>query len=215
MHLTDISPWGFIVTVLLLLAALSMVWLVDRKLLFKSMRIGLLRRIPRFPAKLWLAAAIAMLVVGSALTGCLLLSLSFRLFVPVIVAVLLCLLLSVPRAMQTYYRSLLHTQGHRRYLLANGGTHLESVIPSVRRSLRSALTSVLWTRSSPMVFGLLLFCCGMLIDGATLAATLVTTVVLWMAAVAGSVLSSVLAIWVADRWLFDQHERLTAASGKP
>ena len=158
---------------------------------------------------MWLSALAGMLLGGIAMVGCLVLYLPCRLFLPILVVVFLCLLLSVPRSVQTYYRSLIHTQEHRRYLLANGATHLESVIPSVRRALRTSFCTVSWTRTSPMPFATLMMFCGMLMGGATLTAALAAVVVLWAAIVATSILSSVLAMWIADRWLFDKQENLT------
>ena len=54
----------------------------------------------------------------------------FSLFVPLSTILTLHTALSLHKGLQTYLFSLRHTIAHRQYLLANGATHLESVMPS-------------------------------------------------------------------------------------
>ena len=197
MYLKELSLWGVAVVLLLLAVAVLLLWLIDQRMLSKLFGF----RLPgtRLPAKLLLPVAVAILVGGFAMAGCLVLCLPCRTFWPVFGVVVIGLLLSVPRAMETWHRSLKHTDAHRRYLVANGATHLESLVPTVRRALRAAVLPVAWRWSSPIVVAMLLLLLGLLIGGVTPAAAVATTLLLWVAVVAASVLSSVLAMWLADK----------------
>ena len=59
-----------------------------------------------------------------------------------------------------------------------------------------------------MPMALLMLFCGLMMVGTTLAAALVITLMTWAAALAASVLAVLLAMWMADRILFDKHENL-------
>ena len=209
MYLKELSIWGGLLVLLLLLVAMLLLWLIDQRMLRKLF--GFRLHGLRLPAKLLLPVGAAVLVGGAAMAGCLVLCLPSRTFWPVLGMLVIGLLLSVPRAMQTYQRSLMHTEAHRRYLLANGATHFESLIPSVRRALRSAVLPVVWHWSSPLMVAMLFLFLGLLVGGVTPAAAVVTTLLMWVAVLASSVLSSVLAMWLADRILF---KKPTEPSGK-
>ena len=51
----------------------------------------------------------------------------------------------------TYIHSLRHTQEHYRYLLANGATHSEAIMPSIRCSIRAVLIPLLRAMTLPIV----------------------------------------------------------------
>ena len=108
--------------------------------------------------------------------------------------------------MEAYLRSLKHTEAHRRYLLANGASHLESIIPSVRRALRAALLPLLWQRTSAMPLAMLMLMFGLKICSATWAAAIVIAAMTWIAVLAASVLTAVMQIWLADRLLFGKRK---------
>lgn len=209
MYLKELSIWGCLLVLLLLLVAMLLLWLIDQRMLRKLF--GFRLRGFHLPAKLLLPVGVAVLVGGAAMAGCLALCLPCRTFWPVYGLMVIGLLLSVPRAMQTYHRSLKHTEAHRLYLIANGATHLESLVPSVRRAFRAALLPVAWRWSSPLVVAMPFLLLGLLIGGVTPAAALATTVLMWVAVVAASVLSSALAMWLADFFLF---KKPTEPSGK-
>lgn len=194
MFLSEFSVAGMVPVLLLLVVALGIVWLADHHILPKAFRVNLLHRFPKLTLMQWLLVLASVLVSAFAVTGCLMLCLPCRTFLPVLAVVLMCLLLTVPCSLRTYYRSFVRTAIHRRYILANGGTRLESLMPSVRRALRSAVLAVIWTRSSLIVFAMMLMFCGMLMGEATVAAALLTTLLTWLAVVAGAVLGSVLAM---------------------
>ncbi len=191
---------------LLLSAVAALLFLIDKRMLGRVLNYRF--QLPKLPAKLLMPVILAMAMGSFAFAGILVLSLPCRVFWPVFVIVLLSLLVSVPRGMLTYHRSLKNTSLHRKYLLGSGGTHLESVIPSVRRGLRATLIPVLLHRSTSMPLAVSLLVLGALTGGATIAAALALGVLAWTAALAASVLTTILAMWMADRVLFDNHERV-------
>ena len=200
MYLEQISVWGILLVIVLFGAAVAILWIVDKRTVRKALRPSI--HLPRVQKSLWLPLFGAMLLSALALTGCITLSLSCHAFWPVFIILLLCLCGSTPHAFEVYQRSLKHTQAHRRYLMANGATHLESVVPSVRRSLRAAVLPMLWQRSSHMPLAMLVLFCTLLLFSTTITAALVLTLMTWAAAIAASVLAIVLTIWFADRLLF-------------
>jgi ABC-type iron transport system FetAB permease component len=200
MGLSDFSLWGTLAVLALTGTAFGLLWLCDQRLLHILSGWRLLPHRPLTLAPRFSLIALLAVVVGSlAVTGCLMLCLPHRLFWPVLVVTGACLLLSVPRAVNTYVWTMRHTEDHRRYLVACSATHLESVMPCVRRALRSALLIVLFRQRSPIVLALLLFFCGILIGGATLWAALLIVLLVWLSVLAASVLASVLALFLTDK----------------
>jgi ABC-type iron transport system FetAB permease component len=206
MYLKELTPWGGLVILILLGVVAAILFLIDRRMLNRVLNLGI--RLPKMPRKLWLPVLASLVAVSALTAGILVLSLPCRAFWPAAVTMALCLALSLPRAMNTYHRSLKHTEAHRRYLLANGGTHLESIIPSARRAFRAALLPLLWQRSSPLPLAIALMVTGAIAGGTTTAAALAMGILTWTAAVASSVLAAMLAFWLADRVLFDSRENL-------
>lgn len=198
--------WGILLVIVLLGAAIAVLWIVDKRVVKKALHPSI--HMPRVPQSLWLPLFGAILLSALALTGCMVLSLSSHAFWPVFVILLLCLLGSTPHAFEVYLRSLKHTQAHRRYLMANGATHLESLVPSVRRSLCAAFLPMLWQRSSHMPLAMALLFCTLLLFGTTIAAALAITLMTWAAAIAAAVLAIVLTIWLADRLLFSKEDHV-------
>lgn len=204
MYFGQLSVWGILLVIVLLGAAFAILWIVDKRVVMKALRPSV--HLPRLPQSLWLPLFGAMLLSALALTGCMTLSLSCHAFWPLFIILLLCLLGSTPHAFEVYLRSLKHTEAHRRYLIANGATHLESVVPSARRSLRAAFLPLLWQRSSHMPLAMLVLFCTLFLCGATIAAALVITLMTWAAAIASAVLAIMLTMCLTDRQLFDKHE---------
>ena len=202
----QIAVWGILLIIVLLGAAFAILWIVDKRIVRKALRPSI--HVPRVPQALLLPLAGAMLLSAAALAGSMTLSLSCHAFWPMFIMLILCLLGSTPHAFEVYLRSLKHTQAHRRYLMANGATHLESLVPSVRRSLRAAFLPMLWQRSSHMPLAMALLFCTLLLFGATIAAALAITLMTWAAAIAAAVLAIVLTIWLADRLLFSKEDHV-------
>ena len=196
MYFGQIDVWGILLLIVLLGMTVALLWLVDKKTLKKALHLYI--HLPRLPKVLLLPLAAAMLLSAAALAGCMTVSLTCHVFWPVFFMLLLCILGSTPHAFEVYLRSLKHTKSHRRYLLANGATHLESIVPSVRRSLRAAFLPLLWQRSSHMPLAMGLLFCILILFGATITAAIVITLMIWGAAIAASILAIVLALWFAD-----------------
>ena len=213
LYFGQIEVWGILLVIVLLGAAFAILWIVDKRIIRKAMHLSV--HLPRVPQSLWLPLFGAMLLSALALTGCMTLSLSCHAFWPMFIILLLSLCGSTPHAFEVYLRSLKHTKAHRRYLMANGATHLESIVPSVRRSLRAAFLPMLWQRSSAMPLAMLALFCTLWLCGATITAALVITLMTWAAAIAAAVLAIVLTMWLADRQLFDKQENVKPASTEP
>lgn len=123
-------------------------------------------------------------------------------------------LLAVRQVMQTYLGSLRHTGEHRLYLLSCGATHLESVMPSVRRGLRAAMLPSLHSMTAPMLVEVPTLFCGMLIAGASPLASVAVVWLVLASCFASSVFSSVLFFLIADRWLFSRQGNFLAGSAQ-
>jgi len=148
---------------------------------------------------LWPAAAgvaLAAVIVSSVL----LLSFSSRLFVPIAAIVMGHTMASQAKCLQTFTSSLRHTDSHRRYLLANGASVLEALMPSIRRAMRASLLPMLKRLDSPLAVVLPLLFCGMLMGGASAAAALVATLLLWAAAIVACVMACVATLWLYARY---------------
>ena len=200
------SVWGIMLVIVALACSLFILWIVDQRLLRNlfSMRLHL----PSMPLWMWLVVCVSMLVGSCAMAGCLALCLKGRAFWPAWGLMTLLLTLSTPRAMVAYVRSLRHTEEHRRYLLSCGASHMESIVPSVRRALRAAVLPLLCQRRSPMLVAMPLMWLTLLACGASLLTALLSVLLMWAAAVAAALLTCVLALWLADRKLFDKREKL-------
>ncbi len=115
-------------------------------------------------------------------------------FVPAMGVLLACLSLSVTLTLQTYQRCLLHTEAHRQYMLANGATRLESLMPCIRRALRAAIQPLLRTMARPLLVAMPLLFAGMLLGGVSPVGAAVVTVLFAAAAFVGSVVAAVAAL---------------------
>lgn len=148
------------------------------------------------PWQQWLLPVAAAVTVScGVVTGVLLLAMPGRLFVPVVGVLMAQLLTSMTQALRTYTSSLRHTEEHRLFLMANGATKTEAMMPTVRRTLRGALLPLLKQLFSPLVVAMPLLFCGLLMGGATIAAALASTLMLWAAAFVAIVLAAVVFIW--------------------
>lgn len=150
------------------------------------------------------------IVVGMATgTGTLMLCLSQAEAMPVFVAatslMAVGLTTSTSQALQAYTGSLLHTCEHYYYLLANGASHFEALLPSVRRSIRAAvLPSIKSMRGLLATLPPLLFC-GMLLGGASPVAAAIITLASLLAVLSASVVTTVVMLFLLDHVLFDKN----------
>ena len=142
-----------------------------------------------------LALLSASLFVGCGLPAlCLSWCLPGRLLVPVGGVLIGWVYLSCTQALGAYLGSLLHTEDHRRYLLANGATRLESLMPSIRRALRAAVNPLLQSMVKPFIVAMPPLFGGLFIGGID-PVTAMTLVLLFIAAaLASAVMCAVLSI---------------------
>lgn len=242
-----ISIWGILLVLLFVGLALSLFWLIDRKMLSRSLRAltslvvqlslagvyvwGLykldswvvnilwlllmsaivayvcLQRVKlawqRLLPHLFAAVAGGSAVLGGSMLLVLQLPPAKYLFVPVMALLVGSLLTSTTEALRTYIICMRYTERHRLFLQANGASHLEAIMPSVRRALRAALMPHLRTMSSPMLLALPLLACGMLMGGCPVGTAFVTTLLVALSSYAAIVLTTVLMLWLSDRMMFD------------
>ncbi len=238
MHISDMNLWGVVPLALLLVAAVAVFWLVDRKtsrrvgraLLMVAVQLavvggyvwGLQRFSSLWTDLLWLlvmslAAAMItqsrrstpsgfhLLVVAAALcvacglpSWCLAVALPGRLFVPVAGVMMGPVALTADKALSAYERSLLHTQAHIRFLLANGASRMESLMPSVRRSLRAAVLAVVRTLLSPVIVAMPPLVGGLLLGGIPVGTALLVALLFVAAFLSAAILSAVVQIALVE-----------------
>ena len=148
---------------------------------------------------LLLPVGLSMLVGSVVAGGSLMLCLPRWAFIPVFGVVVTYLVKAVAQTLLTYRRSLLHTEAHRQYLLANGASVLESLMPSVRRSLRATILPQLRTMASPLVVMMPMLFAGMLLGCSSPVAAAVVSLLLMAAILAASVLAGVVALYCFKR----------------
>lgn len=150
-----------------------------------------------------LPAGIALITGSCLLAGCLLLAIPVstgpRLFAVLQSLLVSSMVQSLSSSFATYSASLLHTEAHRRYLLANGASRLESLVPSVRRAVRSAAVAQLQSMALPLLVVAPPLFGGQLIGGVSPLAAAAVACLFMAAALAASVLSVLLFIAVWER----------------
>lgn len=120
--------------------------------------------------------------------------------VPVMAVLMSMLVGGCASALQTYEASLLHTESHRRYLLANGATPFEALTPSIRRALRAAVLPLFGSASVQMLGVMPLFLGGMLLGGVPPLPALAVSTLFLAAAFAASVLAVVVVLLCRSYW---------------
>ena len=239
LNLSQISLWGIVPLLLLLMVSLAVFWFVDRRLfmiivrifglavvqltvvgaytwlllhtdswwaytlwlLLLALAVGLRSaRLTKLPREKSIHVALAVVLAVGATCGVLMISLPVRLILPVAAVLAAGIYESVDVSLCAYQRSYDNTQAHRYYLLANGATLLESLMPSVRRALRVTIVPQLQRLAVPfMAIGAMLFW-GMIMGGATAPAALVATLMLCTAAFVAAVMATLLAIFFLSKY---------------
>ena len=143
-----------------------------------------------------IAALTAGTLIGS---GVMMLCLSGRFFIPVTAVVVAHLVVAVKDTLQTYQRSLMHTEAHRQYMQANGASLLESLMPSVRRALRATVQPQLRTMAQPLLVTMPLLFVGMLLGGISPATAVFVMILLVMAAFVSTVVAAIVALYCFKR----------------
>ena len=150
--------------------------------------------------KRMLTAVVAALTIG-ALIGCgtMMVCIPGRFFIPVTAVMVAHLAVAVKETLQTYQRSLMHTEIHRQYMQANGASLLESLMPSVRRALRATVQPQLRTMAQPLLVTMPLLFVGMLLGGVTPATATILMILLMMAAFVSTVAAAIVALYCFKR----------------
>lgn len=157
-------------------------------------------KLTRMPRSKALHVAVAVILSVGVTCGVLMISLPVRLMLPVAAVLAAGIYESVDESLCAYQRSYDKTQPHRYYLLANGATLLESLLPSVRRALRTTVMPQLRRLAVPFIaIGAMLFW-GMIMGGATAPAALVATLMLCTAAFVAAVMATLLAIYFLSKY---------------
>lgn len=150
--------------------------------------------------KRMLLSVVSALAAGTLVGGgTMMLCLSGRFFIPVMGVLIAHLVVSIIETLQTYQRSLMHTEAHRQYMLANGASLLESLMPSVRRALRATVQPQLRTMAQPLLVTMPLLFVGMLLGGVSPATAVVVMILLMMAAFVSTVVAAIVALYCFKR----------------
>ena len=118
------------------------------------------------------------------------------------------MMMSSSAALRTYVSSLWHTREHYLYLFSNGATHLEAVLPSVRRSLRASVIPLLQRFTSPVFVAPPLLFCGLLLAGMPPLESALLTVLLSVVVMSANFFVAVLILLFADRRVFDRSGKI-------
>lgn len=145
------------------------------------------------------ATLLALICGGGLMSGVLMLCFRGHWFVPVVGVLMGHLLVSTSYLLKACDSSLRHTGDHRRFLLANGATRFEVLLPTARRALHAALVPLMRQWSSPLLVAMPLLFCGMLMGGASLLTSLVVVLLLALALFASTVLTGVLVLFLLEK----------------
>lgn len=139
--------------------------------------------------------AVAVVVVSAALMACL----PVRLLLPIAAVMAAVLFDTLGPSVCAYVRSYENTQAHRYYLLANGASLIESLVPSLRRALRSCVAPQMRRLSAPLALtGTMLFW-GMLMGGTAVETAVVVTLIVCAAALVAMVMATLMTAFLLHK----------------
>lgn len=110
--------------------------------------------------------------------------------------------------LKAYYGSLRNEGGLYDFLLGNGATHLEAVMPFVRRAVEEAFSPLLANMAVVGLVTLPELTLGQMLGGVSPAVAVAFTAVIVAASLSVSVLSLAVSLYVADCRMFDANGRL-------
>ena len=186
MSFSDISIWYYILALLLFGATAMLFALIDRRTMRQLLKISgiLLAALAGVAIIAWNNSTISHWLTLALLV--------LLLFGAHAVKAIRC-------GLQTYKRSRLHTREHYEYMMGNGATRLEALMPSVRRALRATLMPILRLWSRPLTAAPLLLLLGMLLCGTNPFAAAVATLLTALTFTGVIILATVGAIWLLER----------------
>ena len=149
------------------------------------------------------ASVLAGLAMGTvSLWACLRMDVGSGTFLAVMALTQVQLYAALPPALQTYLSCLRHTDEHYLYLRANGATHLEALMPSIRRAFKASVLPLVKGWAAPLAVAPPLLLCGLLLTGSAPVAAVLVTVLTSLAMLTATIVAVALLLWLADRRLF-------------
>ena len=115
---------------------------------------------------------------------------------------------AVIRGLSAYQSALRTGEQQVEFLRGNGTSHLQAVLPFVRRALQAIMSPTVANLSAMGLFAMPLLLCGILLGGASPINAFVLTLMLTVGCVASSVVALAVILWLADRQLFDKFGKL-------
>lgn len=131
-----------------------------------------------------------------------------RWFVPVTALLIGHAMATTIRGLSTYQSALKTDEQQYEFLRGNGSDHLHALLPFVRRALQAVFAPTVANLSVMGLFAMPLLLCGILLGGHNPLEAFVLTLMLVAGCLAASVVSLAVAIWLADRQLFDKFGKL-------
>ena len=191
---------------------LSLLWLV---ILAVVSGVLALRRM-KLPLAKYLLPVCAGLLVSTLLVGAYLLlaclpaenSFGARWFVPVMALLMGQNMTTLIRGLSTYQSALKADEQQYEFLRGNGTDHLHAVMPFVRRALQQVFAPTAANLSVMGLYAMPLLLCGIFIAGVAPINAFVVTLQLIFGCLASSVIALAVALWLADRQLFDKYGKL-------
>lgn len=139
------------------------------------------------------------LVAVALATALLMVCIPVSLLLPVAAVMAAALFETLGAAVCAYIRCFYNTQAHRYYLLANGASQIESLLPSVRRAMRSCVAPQLRRLSMPLVLtGTMLFW-GMLLGGMAVEMAVAMTLLIWVAIFVAMVVAMLTTVFMLEK----------------
>ena len=135
-----------------------------------------------------------------------------RWFIPVTGILMAHVLTTNIHGVRTYFDSLRQDSQPYYTLLGNGASRLQALAPYITRALRSLLVPTIANFSVMGLFVMPMLLSGLLLGGMSPVEAVVVFVVLVLSAVAASVLSLLLTLWLSDRKSFNRQGRLIIES---
>ena len=247
MQISDISFWGILLVVVMMVVSVGLFSVIDRRMMMRMVRVLFYYVASIFllslclwgicaVGKWWADALFGLLVTSvvpllilrknklaikefyvsvalSVLTGMAIVVLCVYLLmtahqtliiVPVVGFTGAVMLMSVSEGLKAYLSSIRNTKSHYQYLMANGASNIEALMPSVCRGLRTASIAVLHEMILPVVVTPPAFLCGLLLMGASPLYAGVVTVSLVLSSLFSCLLTVVLSMLLMNKKVFRQ-----------
>jgi len=193
-------------------AWLTLLWLL---LISLVMAFFAVRRIGMRPSRFLLPVAAGLLAGALAVGGWLLLAVlpvgdwpGARWVVPLTALLMGHATASTVRGLSAYQSALKADEQQYEFLRGNGASHLQAVLPFVRRALQAVVGPMVSGLSVMGLFTMPLLLCGLLLGGLSPINAFVLTLLLTVGSLAASVTALAVTLWLADRQLFDKHGKL-------